>query len=436
MKKSTYKLFIILFLFILSNTFWAQGENNIKSLLLNAEYQKVIDILGEKLNKQDSLSFQEYVSLGVAYQSLMNYQKALPMFHRAIILKEKNIRALMLIANANVFLGKSNIAKSYYKIILELDSTNLNAMINLGKTLIDLGEFNSASKLYKKMILSDTTNSYFYSQLGICELKKGNKNSAKIYFEESLKLNDSNTKTILRLAKLYYNDKQFDKAKEILQQGLSQNSRSKPLNKMIAEVYYKKKQYEEAIIKYLYLISVGDSTAQIYQKLGMSYYYFSFTKNVGSKKMRTMKLREGIAALEKSYRKENDDAVTALYLGLCHKTLEEYKTAVQYFEESLNKMFPSYIGEVYKNLAISDEQIKNYKDAILNYREAIKFLPEQKSLLFYLASVYDRYYKDKKIALRFYKKFLTDNGNADPKLIEYSKKRVKKLDKDINFWGK
>ncbi len=434
MKKLTFTFFLFLFSFSISIV--AQEKTNIKSLLLNGNYQKVINILETKLNKQDSLSFNEYNSLGIAYQNLMNYQKALPMFHKAIKFHQKDIRTLMLIANANVFLGRSNIAKSYYKIILEIDSTNLNAMISLGKTLIDLQEFTAASELYKKMILTDSTNSYFYSQLGICELRKGNKNLAITYFEESLRLNDRNTKTILRLAKLYYNKKQFDKAKEIIQKGLSNNSRNKSLNKMLAEIYYKKRQYEDAIIKYLYAITIGDSSAQTYQKLGMSYYYLSFTKNINKKEMKIMKLKEGISALEKSYQKENDNAVTALYLGLCHKTLNEHKEAIKYFEESLDKMFPDYIGEVYKNLAVSDEQIKNYKDAITNYREAIKFLPGQKSLLFYLASVYDRYYKDKSIALSYYKKFINNSKNADPKLIDYTKDRIKKLNRDINFWGK
>jgi len=203
---------------------------------------------------------------------------------------------------------------------------------------------------------------------------------------------------------------------------------------MIAEVYYKKKEYENSIIKYLYVITIGDSLAPTYQKLGIAYYYLSFTKNIGSEKMKTMKLREGISALEKSYEKENSNSLTALYLGLCHKALNEHKIAIKYFEESLDKMFPGYIGEVYKNLAVSNEQIKNYKEAIVNYKEAIEYLPADKLLLFYLASVYDRYYQDKSVALEHYKKFLKNSNGADVKLIEYSKKRVDKLGKEINFW--
>ena len=426
----------LLLLFIISNFIFAQENKNIKTFLLNGEYKKVINVLEAKLSEQDSLSFYEYKSLGFAYQRLMNFSKAIPMLSRANKMQPENLQPLFMLGSCYNSLGKDTQAKLIYKLILEKDSTNLTAMVNLGEVLIKREEYNEASKLYSKMTLADSTNPYYLSQLGICELKKGNKNLAQHYFEESLQVNNGNTKTILRLAKIYYTKQEYDKAKKILKQGLAQNSRSKPLNKMIAEIFYKKKQYEEAIIKYLYLNSIGDTTAQTYQRLGITYYYLSFTKNIDRNKIRIMKLKEAIAALEKSYVKDNDNPVTALYLGLCHKALEEHKTAAKYFEESLDKMFPDYIGQVYKNLAISYEHIKDYKNAILNYKEAIKYLPKEKVLLFYLATVSDRYYKDKKIAFRLYKKFLKSDNNADVKLINYTKERIKILDKDINFWGK
>jgi tetratricopeptide (TPR) repeat protein len=434
MKKIKLSTFLYLLLLILSNPTNAQKNNNIKLLLLNGEYKKAITILEEKLKDKDTLNFNEYNSLGIAYQNLMNHTKALQMFYKANKIQPENLRSLLLLANANSALNRNNTAKKYYKKIIELDSSNETAMINLGKVLMELTEYDSAATLFGKLLLTDTTNSYFYSQLGVCELKKGNKNSAKEYLEKSVKLNNNNVKTILRLAKLYYADKQYDKAKEILKQGLRQNLHNKLLNKMIAEVYYKQKEYEDAIVKYLFAITTGDSSSQTYQKLGMSYYYLSFTKNIGNSKMKEMKLREGISAFEKSYAKDNNNALTALYLGLCHKALGEYKIAIKYFEESLTKMFPEYIGEVYKNLAVSNEHVKNYKDAIANYRKAINYLPSDRLLIFYLASVYDRYYKDKSIALDYYKKFLNENDNADVKLIEYSKDRIEKLNKEINFW--
>ncbi|MCP5061159.1 MAG: tetratricopeptide repeat protein [Ignavibacteriae bacterium] len=434
--KSTSILYLLLILISFTNIILSQESKNVKSLLFSGEYQKVINILEKKLSEQDSLSFNEYNTLGVAYQRVMNFSNALSSFKKASKLKPDNIQNQLLIGNCYNSLGNNNLAKFTYQKILELDSVNLTAMVSLGKILIELDEFKNSSELYQKLILMDSTNSYFYSQLGICELKKNKKISAKKHFEKSIELNNNSSKTILRLAKLYYNDQEFDEAKRILQEGLSQNSQNKALNKMIAEVFYKKKQYEEAIIKYLYVISIGDTSTQTYQRLGLSYYYMSFTKNINNKEMKELKLNEAISAFTKSYQKNIDNSVTALYLGLCNKALDKHKTAIKYFEESLKKMFPDYIGEVYKNLAISNEQLTNYHDAIINYQKAIKYFPSNKLLTFYLASVYDRYYRDKSVAMPYYKKFLKNNNSNDIKLIEYARSRLEQLDKDVNFWGK
>jgi len=436
MQKSKYILPSFLFILPFVNILLAQKSNDVKVLLLEGEYQKAINVLELKLSEQDSLSFKEYNTLGVAYQRIMSFSKALSSFKKATKLKPGNIQNNLLIGSCYSSLGNNNLAKFTYQKILELDSANLTAMVSLGKILIELDEFSNASDLYQKLILADSTNSYFYSQLGICELKKNNKISAKKHFKKSINLNNNNSKTILRLAKLYYNDQEFDEAEKTLQEGLSNNSQNKALNKMIAEVFYKKKQYEEAIIKYLYVTSIGDTSAQTYQRLGLSYYYMSFTKSINNKEMKELKLNEAISAFTKSYQKDRANSVTALYLGLCNKALDKHETAIKYFEESLNKMFPDYIGEVYKNLAISNEQLVNYHDAIINYQKAIKYLPSNNILTFYLASVYDRYYKDKSVAIPYYKKFLKKNNSDDIKLIEYTKSRLEQLDKDINFWGK
>ncbi len=436
MEKIKSTSILCLFLFGFSVSSLAQENYIIKSLLFNGEYQKVINILGEKIAEQDSLSFNEYYNFGLAYQRIMNFSKAIPMFYEANKLEPENIQTLLMIGNCHGSLGNNIAAKYTYIKVLDIDSNNVNAMINLGKTLIELEEFDEASELYNTLIQSDSTNSYFFSQLGLCALKKGDKKLSKKYFRDSFILNDSNTKTILRLAKLYYNDKQLNQAVKLLQHGLTQNSKSKKLNKMFADIFYKKKQYEEAIIKYLFLITIGDSSAQTYQKLGMSYYYLSFNNGYQKEKVRELKLNEGIEALTKANNKDETDPITTLYLGLCYKELSQHDEAIKYFEETLNRVFPDYLDEIYSNLGISYGETKNYIESIRAYKEALSFNPGKTNLYFYLANIYDNYYKDKSVAVLYYKKFLNEDANIDEKLAEYSKSRIELLNKETDFWNR
>lgn len=307
-------------------------------------------------------------------------------------------------------------------------------MINLGKILMDLDEYNQASELYKKLIVSDSTNAYFLSQLGICELKKGNKEFAKKILTESLQLNINDTKTALILAKLFYNDEQYFDAVNLLQEAIKVNSKNKALNKMLADVFYKSKRYNEAILKYLYCNTIGDTSLSIYQKLGMSYYYLSFTSSYINTETRDLKLQEGVEALKLAVQKDSNDPISYLYLGLCYKELSEDESAIINLEETLNKIFPDYLSEVYYNLGSCYDKVENYSNAIKTYKESLSYNPSRKIIYFYLANLYDRYYADKNVAVLYYQKFVDEDSEADENLVGYSLNRINALSQEAEFW--
>ncbi|MCB9258564.1 MAG: tetratricopeptide repeat protein [Ignavibacteriales bacterium] len=428
-----FSLYVSLILFLPTAT-EGQTDADLKFLLSENKYQEVINILEEKFTKEDSLSFSEFNMLGNAYQRLMNYRKSITYLYKANILEPNNIQNLILLGNSYDASGDENSAKNTFKKILEIDSTNQISMINLGKILMDLDEYNQASELYKRLIISDSTNAYFLSQLGICELKKGNKEFAKKILTESLQLNINDTKTALILAKLFYNDEQYFDAVNLLQEAIKVNSKNKALNKMLADVFYKSKRYNEAILKYLYCNTIGDTSLSIYQKLGMSYYYLSFTSSYINTETRDLKLQEGVEALKLAVQKDSNDPISYLYLGLCYKELSEDESAIINLEETLNKIFPDYLSEVYYNLGSCYDKVENYSNAIKTYKESLSYNPSRKIIYFYLANLYDRYYADKNVAVLYYQKFVDEDIEADENLVGYSLNRINALSQEAEFW--
>ncbi|MCB9207045.1 MAG: tetratricopeptide repeat protein [Ignavibacteriales bacterium] len=428
-----FSLYVSLILFLPTAT-EGQTDADLKFLLSENKYQEVINILEEKFTKEDSLSFSKFNMLGNAYQRLMNYRKSITYLYKANILEPNNIQNLILLGNSYDASGDENSAKNTFKKILEIDSTNQISMINLGKILMDLDEYNQASELYKRLIISDSTNAYFLSQLGICELKKGNKEFAKKILTESLQLNINDTKTALILAKLFYNDEQYFDAVNLLQEAIKVNSKNKALNKMLADVFYKSKRYNEAILKYLYCNTIGDTSLSIYQKLGMSYYYLSFTSSYINTETRDLKLQEGVEALKLAVQKDSNDPISYLYLGLCYKELSEDESAIINLEETLNKIFPDYLSEVYYNLGSCYDKVENYSNAIKTYKESLSYNPSRKIIYFYLANLYDRYYADKNVAVLYYQKFVDEDIEADENLVGYSLNRINALSQEAEFW--
>lgn len=438
MKKIQFTTFLFCstLLIALYQSNFAQENNEEKALSINSNYQEVINILEKKFTEEDSLSFSEYYILGNAYQRLMNYRRSITYLYKGRKLEPNNVQNLILLGNAYDVSGDENSAKRTFEKVLEIDSTNQIGMINLGKILMVLEEYKKASELYKKLVIWDSTNSYFLSLLGICELKKGNKELAKQIFSEALQINISDTKSALILAKLFYNDQEYLNAINLLQDALKVNSKNKSLNKMLADVFYKNKRYNEAIIKYLYCITIGDTSVSIYQKLGMSYYYLSFTSSYIDTETRDLKLREGVAALKIAVQKDPNNPISYLYLALCQKELGEDELAIINLEEILNKVFPAYLSEVYYNLGLCYDRIQNYGKAIKTYKESLSFNPSKKIIYFYLANLYDRYYADKNVAVLHYQKFVHEDEEADENLVGYSQNRINELSKKAKFWNK
>ncbi|MCW8850605.1 MAG: tetratricopeptide repeat protein [Melioribacteraceae bacterium] len=431
-----YKIVIIIILFLLFNISSAQQEIEIKTLLLNGEYEKIIYELELKLNDKGYLNFDEHFILGSAFKGEMNYSRAIIAFNEAKKLEPSNIRNLLLLGNCYASNGNEIDAKLVFNEVLSLDNYNKNALTDLGRILLSLEEYNNASEIYENLISKDSTNAYFYSQLGICKYRDDNKEAAIENFEKSIALNHSNSKTILMLAKLYYSEKKYDETLEILEIGLMHNPNNRHLIKMLADVYYKKDQYHEAILKYLSAITMGDTSAIIYQKLGTAYYYMSFTSSFINTDTRELKLNEGIEALKIALDKDKNDPLNSLYIGLCFKELNELETAVKYFEETLDKVYPDYLGEVFYNLASSYDKMGDYVNSIQSYKKALDYKPDKQLINFYLANIYDRYYKDKSVAVLYYQKFVDESIEADENLIGYSWNRIKDLSQEAKFWGK
>jgi hypothetical protein len=84
------------------------------------------------------------------------------------------------------------------------------------------------------------------------------------------------------------------------------------------------------------------------------------------------------------------------------------------------------------DLAILYETNKQYKKAYDHYLAARRYSDEAK-LYFHIAQNADRYFKDKNIALRYYKKYIK---TKDSTFKEYTEQRISQLKEDIHFQTK
>ncbi len=425
------KLLLLLIFFIPASLLTAQTPDtvDVDKLLLESKYKQVIQILSQK----DSLTAKENYKLGIAYMNLMQYPQAAKQISRALRQDAFNTGYLYVLGNIYDLWGKPVISKYYFDRVLDVDSNNFQAKIKLGKVLMDLKDYRKAEKVYGDLVLSDSLNDYFVRRFAFCKIKNGDTTAAVNLLKNLFNTNYFTDKSSLLLAKIYYTEKKYDSALVVVNKALGHNTQNAELNKLAGDLYFKMKKYRTAIVKLQQTVMFGDSSADVHQKLGLSYYSLSKANKMMPGESPEDFLNKAYESLRISYDLDSENPITTMYLGLILKEKEDYKTAVRFFEKTLDLIYPTYLDVLYINLGASYELTGDLANAIKAYQQAREFAPGNTNILFYLAIAYDKYYKDKSVALKYYKKFLAKQKNADPKLTEYAKTRIERLKEIMHF---
>jgi len=144
-------------------------------------------------------------------------------------------------------------------------------------------------------------------------------------------------------------------------------------------------------------------------------------------------LDQAILFLERSLVDEKNPENALYYLATAYEKKEDMKMAVYYFERTIEAGVSKNQAIYHKNLGRLFDEENQLKKAIKQYEAAYRY-SEDPLMLFYLARASDVYYKDKRIAMRYYDRYSkSDSKNAE--YIKYAIDRRKYL-KEQNHLSK
>jgi len=142
--------------------------------------------------------------------------------------------------------------------------------------------------------------------------------------------------------------------------------------------------------------------------------------------------KETLADLEKKLRKDSTDVKLLLRVGEKYLDRTRYAEGRILFRKIIDIDSKNYWGKTDSalfNLAYSHYREKEYKDAIINFQNLVKELPESELTLDaeeYIPYVYEKM-GDTASALKLYDKFLKDHPNVQESEREWVEERMKKL---------
>lgn len=369
------------------------------------------------VHAQDSLlglreQYREALELISAFQ----FDKAQTLLSECYIREPENTDYLLKIAYCNQQSGRYPDALIFYNKVLDIDTVNTNALSSIGSIYERTSNYRKAAGYYRKLIQIDTSNAYYYKRNGYVALRLNKPLQSVVYFLRAHYLNEADIETIDQLSDLYLALNDLESAELVLQRGLNIDPNNLALLYNRARLEQKRKNHEQVAGAIQKAMASGDTSDYYQMMLGVAYIYLD-----------SMDL--AIEHLEAIVNRGQDSEYTHHYLGLAYRTKEAHEKSIEHFETAIKLGVSDKMSDFQADLASVLVEENDYRGAIAHYREALKHDPNA-AHIFHLARTCDQYYKDKKIALKYYEQYL---NTQNQKFRDYTEQRVKQLKEFIHF---
>ncbi|HEY9532895.1 MAG TPA: tetratricopeptide repeat protein [Mucilaginibacter sp.] len=309
--------------------------------------------------------------------------------------------------------GKLADAETYYQRVYDADTTSLTALYNIAGINMRRGNATRAAFYYEKYILKDSTNFQAYKQLAYISTGKFDVVGQLNYLQKANAIDPTEFDVASDLGDLYIKLDSLPPAEKVFNQALAADSENVYLLQGLLKLYSAQKKWEKTVKSGQQLLQLGDMAITTISKLGIAYYRL---KNYECGLETLLTLTE-----------DQQTETTYYYIGVCYKELKDQKNAVLYFNKAAVASISPATATYYNEMADSYESLKQLKTALSTYKKALLYNDDPLTY-YYLGALYDSKFKDKRNALKYYKKYI--NGKPEKwqqGYVNYSRRRIAEL---------
>jgi len=350
--------------------------------------------------------------------SQQDYGQALIFYHD--ILREDSTQNILLEkAGLSAYrLGDFKLAKQFFhQLESNVDSSEI-AFKNLASLYEAEENSPKAIKYYTRLVKADPENPLFNRKLGQQYQKSGLLLEAYPYFIKAYTLNSKDNYTVRALANIFIDNKQFPTADSILEKALAYDSLNINNTLLLARSKYNQKQYDTTTFVLRTLRG----------RLDLDNYY---NKMLGYSYLQIDSFDLAIHHLHMSLVNEGNPEYAHYYLGIAYEKLEDIESAVHHYQEAAKAGISKDVDLYHKNLARIYNEKNDLRKAIPHYQDAYKYSKDP-LILFFHARAADIYYKDKNIAINYYKKY-EDSDHKNVEYKQYAKERRRYLREQVHL---
>jgi len=311
--------------------------------------------------------------------------------------------------------GKLVDAEGYYQRLYQADSTNIGTLFSLAGISFQRENKAKALTYYERITSLDKTNFRAFKQVSALYREKNDTLKALKNYQIANRLNPDDPEVASELSFVLTGLKRTKQAEFVLHRALKTDSTNLFLLRCLANVTYSAEEYNETIKLCNQLMDLGDQSALVLKRLGSSYY---MSRNYECC-IETFAIMPDIFKTEREY----------YYTAESYKALKNYHKAIENFEFTVREAISPNTSLYYSEMADSYDELHQVKSTVANYQKSL-FFKEKDMVLYMLANLYDTRLKDKRNALKYYKKYLDSKPPEIQKAyIEYVQSRITLLEK-------
>ena len=317
------------------------------------------------------------------------------------------------IASAYLAVGNYDKALTYYKKCIISNPENILVKFQYAKLLSKTKNFEEAKSVFHQLIVIDSLNPTYHYELGL--VYENLHDSLDIYtFKRTFLLDKTHQKAIYKIAKHYLQKRKHDSVKKYLDIGLNSYENNVELISLKAQNNYWQKKYLESSFYFEKLISLGENSQFIYEKL--SYCYSELSE-----------IHKAITHQKLAINFEPQNATNIYILGTLYERISDYKNAENCIKQSL-EIQDIPLDSEYRKLGTILNQQKKYKEAINAFNHALQEKPNDPITSFYLIYTKDKYYQDVDMRIVLYQNYKKEYPNSP--MLPIVKKRLSELQQE------
>lgn len=293
-------------------------------------------------------------------------------------------------AKAYLALGNYDLALENYDYALNAKPEDALIKYDYAKLLSRSKKLNDAAVLFSELVYLDYKNPNYHYELGLVFEKQGD-STAMNRFHSAYELDHTHQKAIAKMARYFLVKRKYETSLQYINAGLESYENNVELINLKALNYYWKEDYTEASLWFEKLLTLGENSLFIHEKLSFCYAQQALYE-------------KAIVHAGRAVDFDPKNATNLYILGQLYEQISDYAAAARWISQALTIMDQPLHAE-YTSLGTVLNQQGKYKEAIAALQNAIKHNPQDEVAQFFLVRTKDEYYADRDSKIKVYEVF-------------------------------